>query len=78
MARTSDPDSATSQFFLNLVNNANKLDAGASDPAGYAVFGKIIKGLDVIDQMAAVNTVTKGPFEDVPAQDIVLISARRK
>jgi peptidyl-prolyl cis-trans isomerase A (cyclophilin A) len=78
MARTSDPDSATSQFFLNLVDNSNKLDPGMGDPSGYAVFGKIIKGLDVIDKMAQAPTTTKGPYGDVPVKDVVLISARRK
>ena len=78
MARTSDPNSATSQFFLNLVNNSDKLDPGMGDPSGYAVFGKITKGLDVIDKMAQVPTTTKGPYGDVPVTDVVLISARRK
>ena len=78
MARTSDPNSATSQFFLNLVNNSDKLDPGTGDPSGYAVFGKIVKGLDVIDKMAQVPTTTKGPYGDVPVTDVVLISAHRK
>jgi peptidyl-prolyl cis-trans isomerase A (cyclophilin A) len=75
MARTSDPDSATSQFFLNLVDNA------ALDPAdgpGYAVFGKIIGGLDVLDKMGQVPTTTKGEYENVPVDPVILISARRK
>ncbi len=75
MARTSDPDSATAQFFLNLVDNP------ALDPAdgpGYAVFGKIIGGLDVIDKMAQVPTTTKGSNENVPVDPITLITARRK
>ncbi len=83
MARTNDPDSATSQFFLNLVDNSSKLDPGVLMPdsmgemqpsAGYAVFGKIIKGLDVMDKIATVPT---GPG-DVPQTQIVIISARRK
>ncbi len=78
MARTSDPDSATSQFFLNLVDNTSKLDPGGVSPDGYAVFGKIIKGLDVIDKMAQVQTTTAGPYEDVPVQPILIISARRQ
>ena len=78
MARTNDPDSATSQFFLNLVDNSSKLDPGGVSPDGYAVFGKITKGLDVIDKMAAAPTGTVGPFQDVPVTDIVLISASRK
>lgn len=78
MARTSDPNSATSQFFLNLVNNSDKLDPGMGDPNGYAVFGKITKGLDVLDKMAEVPTTTVGPFQDVPAKPVVLISATVK
>jgi len=74
MARTNDPDSATSQFFLNLVNNSDKLDPDAA-PGGYAVFGKITKGLDVLDKMATVPTTSKGPFQDVPVQPVTLISA---
>jgi peptidyl-prolyl cis-trans isomerase A (cyclophilin A) len=76
MARTSDPDSATSQFFLNLTDNA-ALDPTMDSP-GYAVFGKIIGGLDVLDKMAMVPTTTKGPNENVPVTPVVLISARRK
>jgi peptidyl-prolyl cis-trans isomerase A (cyclophilin A) len=75
MARTSDPDSATSQFFLNLVDNP-ALDPTAD--AGYAVFGKIIDGLDVLDKMATVPTTTKGEYENVPVDPVILISARRK
>jgi peptidyl-prolyl cis-trans isomerase A (cyclophilin A) len=78
MARTNDPDSATSQFFLNLVDNSDKLDPGGVSPDGYAVFGKIIKGLDVMDKIAAVPTTTVGPFENVPAQPVTIISVRRK
>jgi len=74
MARTNDPDSATSQFFLNLVNNSDKLDPDAA-PGGYAVFGKITKGLDVLDKMATVQTTSVGPFQDVPAKPVTLISA---
>jgi peptidyl-prolyl cis-trans isomerase A (cyclophilin A) len=75
MARTADPDSATSQFFLNLVDNA------ALDPnqgPGYAVFGKIIGGLDVLDKMAQVPTTTRGEYENVPVTPVVLISAQQK
>jgi peptidyl-prolyl cis-trans isomerase A (cyclophilin A) len=75
MARTSDPDSATAQFYLNLVDNPALDPAGAP---GYAVFGKIIGGLDVIDKMAHVPTTTKGTNENVPVDPITLISARRK
>jgi peptidyl-prolyl cis-trans isomerase A (cyclophilin A) len=75
MARTNDPDSATSQFFLNFVDNSTgKLDAGGFSPEGYAVFGKITKGLDVLDKMEALA----GPGDGPPTQQILLISARRK
>ena len=76
MARTDNPDSATSQFFLNLVDNA-ALDPN-DNSAGYAVFGKITKGLDVIDKMAQVQTTTKGPFENVPVDNVTLVSAKVK
>jgi peptidyl-prolyl cis-trans isomerase A (cyclophilin A) len=74
MARTNDPNSATSQFFLNLVDNSGKLDPGGVSPEGYAVFGKITKGIEVIDKIAAIPT---GPG-DVPQKQIVILSARRK
>lgn len=75
MARTNDPDSATSQFFLNFVDNSTgKLDPGGFSPEGYAVFGKITKGMDVLDKMEALA----GPGDGPPTQQIVLISARRK
>ena len=76
MARTNDPNSATSQFFLNLVDNSRMLDAGGGSPDGYAVFGKITKGLDVLDKMATVETTTVGMYENVPAKPVVLISAK--
>ena len=75
MARTNDPDSATSQFFLNFVDNsAGKLDPGGFSPEGYAVFGKIIKGLDVLDKIEALA----GPGDGPPTKQIVIISASRK
>src|SRR5690349_4420070 len=68
MARTQDPDSATAQFFINVVDNSTKLDRRyAADGAGYAVFGKVISGMDVADKIVAVKTTGKGPFpSDVP------------
>jgi peptidyl-prolyl cis-trans isomerase A (cyclophilin A) len=75
MARTNDPNSATSQFFLNFVDNSTgKLDPGGFSPDGYAVFGKITKGLDVLDKMEALA----GPGDGPPTQQITLITARRK
>jgi len=75
MARTNDPDSATSQFFLNFVDNSTgKLDPGGFSPEGYAVFGKITKGMDVLDKMEALAGAGDGP----PTQQILLISATVK
>jgi peptidyl-prolyl cis-trans isomerase A (cyclophilin A) len=77
MARTSDPNSATAQFFINLVDNGASLDPNP-DSAGYAVFGKVIAGMDVVDKIAQVPTGRKGPHDDVPLKPIVIKSARRK
>ena len=75
MARTSDPDSATSQFFINTVNN-RFLDADkAQDGVGYAVFGEVIKGTDVVRKIEAVTTTTHGNYQDVPATPVVIKSA---
>jgi cyclophilin family peptidyl-prolyl cis-trans isomerase len=74
MARTNDPNSATSQFFINLVDNASLDSYGG----GYAVFGKVIAGMDVVDAIARVPTGRKGPHADVPQKTIVIKSARRK
>lgn len=70
MARTSDPNSATSQFFINLVDNAF-LNHGARG-AGYTVFGKVTSGLEVIDQIARTSTRNLGPYQNVPTQPIVI------
>jgi peptidyl-prolyl cis-trans isomerase A (cyclophilin A) len=75
MARTSDPDSATAQFFLNLVDNA-MLDPNEQGP-GYAVFGKITKGQDVMDAIAKVPTTTSGQYENVPATPVTIVSVTR-
>ena len=72
MARTSDPDSATSQFFVNLKDNAS-LDAGRGS-AGYAVFAHVAEGMDVVDKIAAVATGTRGHYEDVPLEAVVIES----
>jgi peptidyl-prolyl cis-trans isomerase A (cyclophilin A) len=76
MARTQDPNSATSQFFINLVDNA-ALDISARN-AGYAVFGKVIQGMDVVDKIAQVKTGIVGQYQDVPVQPIIIISTKRK
>jgi len=74
MARTNDPNSATSQFFINLKDNAF-LDFGIQG-AGYAVFAKVIEGMDVVDQIAAVQTKTAGPYENVPSTPVLIKSVR--
>jgi cyclophilin family peptidyl-prolyl cis-trans isomerase len=74
MARTNDPHSATSQFFINLVDNAF-LDPGRGG-AGYAVFGCITEGMSVIDEMAKVKTGRRGMHDDVPVEPIVVKSAK--
>ncbi len=75
MARTAVPDSATSQFFINLVNNES-LNRPMPDGYGYAVFGKVIKGMDVVDRIAAVGTGMKMGFQDVPRTPVVIKSVK--
>lgn len=77
MARTSDPDSATAQFFINLADNSFLDRAEAQDGFGYAVFGRVTGGMDVVDKMAGVSTGRRGPHEAVPAEPILITSARR-
>jgi peptidyl-prolyl cis-trans isomerase A (cyclophilin A) len=74
MARTSDINSATSQFFVNLVDNAF-LDNGPRD-YGYAVFGRVTEGMDVIDKIARVSTGRRKGYTDAPLEDVVITSAR--
>jgi len=74
MARTSDPNSATAQFFINVVDNAS-LDFGMRG-AGYAVFGEVVEGMDVVDKIAAVPTGTKAGMGDVPQTPVVIKTAR--
>ena len=76
MARTSVVDSATSQFFINHGDN-DFLNNSARD-FGYAVFGKVVEGMDVVDAIAGVKTGKHGPHDDVPKEPVVLRSARRK
>jgi peptidyl-prolyl cis-trans isomerase A (cyclophilin A) len=75
MARTSDINSATSQFFVNLVDNAF-LDHGPRD-YGYAVFGRVTDGMEVIDKIARVTTGRRKGHTDAPLEDVVITSARR-
>jgi len=74
MARTADPDSATSQFFINVVDNNSGLDYDLRPP-GYAVFGKVVEGMDIADQIVAVETTTVGNYPNVPAVPIVIQKA---
>jgi cyclophilin family peptidyl-prolyl cis-trans isomerase len=70
MARTNDPNSATAQFFINLKDN-HALDYGIRG-AGYAVFGEVVEGMEVVDKIAAVATGVKGPHENVPLTPVVI------
>jgi len=70
MARTNNPDSATSQFFINVVDNAS-LNKTSSNP-GYAVFGKVIKGIEVADVMSKVKTKRDGYMADVPVEPVII------
>ena len=76
MARTSVVDSATAQFFINTVNN-DFLNHRAKSPQGYgyAVFGKVIEGMDVVDKIRAVPTASSGMHQDVPKQPVVILKA---
>ncbi|KAB8312357.1 peptidylprolyl isomerase A [Erwinia endophytica] len=74
MARTADKDSATSQFFINVADNAF-LDHGQRD-FGYAVFGKVVKGLDVADKISQLPTQNVGPYQNVPVKQVTIISAK--
>jgi len=75
MARTSDPDSATAQFFISVKDNTF-LDRSGDTPrqAGYAVFGRVIDGMEVVDKIKAVRTGNKGGHDDVPVDDITIKS----
>jgi cyclophilin family peptidyl-prolyl cis-trans isomerase len=75
MARTSNPNSATSQFFINVKDNAN-LDYPSFDGYGYAVFGKVTKGLDIVDAIVSVPTGRSGPHGDVPSEPILIKSMK--
>ena len=75
MARTNDPHSATSQFFINLVDNGF-LDASPGND-GYAVFGRVIEGMDTVDRIAKERTGRRKGHDDVPVSDVVIQSAKR-
>jgi cyclophilin family peptidyl-prolyl cis-trans isomerase len=73
MARTSDPNSATAQFFINLANNGFLNFRGKTPEGwGYAVFGNVVEGMDVVDAIAQVPTTSKTPYENVPLQPVVI------
>lgn len=76
MARTSDPNSASSQFFINVADN-NFLNKSAMD-AGYAVFGKVTKGMDIVDKIVSVPTGNYGMHQNVPKQPVKIISVQIK
>jgi len=75
MARTSAPHSATAQFFINTTNNGFLNNAEAQDGWGYAVFGKVVEGQDVVDQISAVKTARKSFHENVPVDDVTIVKA---
>lgn len=74
MARTYQPNSATSQFYINTANNA-MLNYPGQDGFGYAVFGKVIQGMDIVDKIESVNTQTKGMYQNVPVTPVIIESA---
>lgn len=78
MARTSAPNSATAQFFINLVDNSF-LDFKSATPVGwgYAVFGKVVEGMDVVDKIGQVKTGNYGQHRDVPLDPVVILEARK-
>jgi cyclophilin family peptidyl-prolyl cis-trans isomerase len=77
MARTPEPDSASAQFFINVKDNSFLDRANARDGVGYAVFGRVIDGMDVVDRIKQVETGNRGPHGDVPTQDVIIRSIRR-
>lgn len=74
MARTANPNSATAQFFINLVNNA-PLNAPSPDGHGYAVFGKVVAGMDVVDKIKGVAVGNQGPHQNVPKTPVTILKA---
>ena len=76
MARTSDPHSATAQFFINVADNAFlNHTAPSAQGWGYAVFGKVVEGQDVVDKIKSVKTGRKGFHDDVPLEDVIILKA---
>jgi cyclophilin family peptidyl-prolyl cis-trans isomerase len=79
MARTMEPQSATAQFFINVADN-RFLDykSPTTEGYGYCVFGRVVKGMDVVERIKRVQTGNKGYFQDVPLQDVVIYSISKK
>ncbi len=75
MARTMDPNSATAQFFINTADNAFLDQPNARDGNGYAVFGKVVAGLEVVDKIRAVPTQNAGPHQNVPVKPVLIRKA---
>jgi cyclophilin family peptidyl-prolyl cis-trans isomerase len=79
MARTSDPDSATAQFFINIEDNASLNHTATTESGwGYAVFGKVTKGMDVVNRIKAVRTGNLSGHQNVPMDTVLIKSVRRK
>jgi cyclophilin family peptidyl-prolyl cis-trans isomerase len=74
MARTSDPHSATAQFFINVQDNMNLDHTGQTSPGGwgYAVFGRVTSGMEVVDEIRFVQTTRVGPYSDVPVEPVII------
>jgi peptidyl-prolyl cis-trans isomerase A (cyclophilin A) len=75
MARTSDPNSATSQFFINVADNTRTLDPPGPNAPGYTVFGRVVSGMDVVNKIKGVPTANAGGHGDVPVTPVVINSA---
>ncbi len=75
MARTAAPNSATAQFFINVADNARLDQPNARDGEGYAVFGKVVEGMDVVDQIRALPTEAKGPHQNMPVTPVIIRKA---
>jgi len=75
MARTADPNSATAQFFINVKDNAFLDQPNSRDGNGYAVFGKVVSGMDVVDKIKAVPTGDKGGHQNVPTAAVIIKKA---
>ncbi len=77
MARTSDPHSATAQFFINVKDNGFlNFRSATRDGYGYCVFGKVVEGQDVVDRIRAVETGSRAGHADVPLEDVIVVSAQ--